>query len=254
MKFQTNFNPLLLLSTISLLAQFIAPVPVQAETCLPGRCVYLPVVSQPPFLVVWHDPPVLSGRTTLSYSSYIHNNSPFALKDIVLLVEEYGDAFSPPFTSTYTVTLSQRPEIAISVLDTNEIAKFTFVTSQFMHVTPVVNLNALTWAIAPTTESKPLSVTSVLTKTFTDTNGKLATRAIFAFRNSYAQKMRNAEIAAWFIDSSRQSSCTFLVCYGRDQVQTLLPGENYTFTTEWQGTGYIPIEAIRVSAHGVISP
>ena len=240
------------LMAVSLITQSALPAAAKAPDCPPRRCVFLPAVSRPPFLIVLHKPPDELGNGALSVLSYIHNTSPLALKEIVLRVERI-DAIGQ--VAVVTQPLGSF-EAGASVLGADQIILFGIRTSRIEALYPIitVNVSAITWTVALPTENMPISVSSMMTKTFLTHDGRVGTESTFIFRNQYSQTLRDVELALWFIDNTGPPICPFLLCSDRRNVQTLLPSELYTLTTQWEGGGYIPLEAIRVSAHGVISP
>ncbi len=235
-----------LLTSLLLIAQCAIPIPIRAADCALDKCIYLPSVVRPPYLIVWYDPPIIV-NSTLLYFTYIQNTSPVALKDIILKMERYDDTQNP-FSETYTRTLFASS--GVSVLPPGEYVPFYLITTQVNFQTPVLSLSAPTWTVASATENLPVSVTNVFTAAVLAS----LTSVTITIRNPYSQTLRNTEVSGWFIDQSGQSSCNVRQCYGRGTVPFLYPGELYTFTTSWSGTGYIPREVIQVSAHGVISP
>jgi hypothetical protein len=242
----------------SLVIQATFSVGAQALVCTPGRCNYLPSIARPPYLPVSYLNTSVGPRGQVDFLSYIENTSPFALTNIVLHVEltYLPDPIYPMgYTFVYTKRVSEF-QVRGPVLGPGEytlVATGASKTNINAEV-PLLNLSVLTWTVALTSENQPISVTSIFTTPFVDPNGQLLTKLTYTLKNPYPYTLRDVEAALWFIDNSGQSTCVFIACGGRTVLATLNPSELFTYTEEWRGTGYIPMETIRVSAHGVISP
>jgi hypothetical protein len=248
MKLTSPNRVLGILVLAALLTQCIFPRPVHADNCSSKVCVYLPAIVRPPYLIAVVGLPFTIAKVDYAYPAYIENMSSKALKDIVLQVNRYKNTDSSPF-QTFTVSLNAI-EPSIYVLSAGDYAYFSMAWYDRIFPTPTMQLNALTWTVASAAENQPISVTGILTQFRTP----YVTQVTVTVQNNYSESLKPVEISVWYLDMTGQSSCMAHMCYDRKYVPQLQAGEPYTFVAYWYGSGYIPIDAIQVFAHGVISP
>ena len=234
-----------LLFAIALISQSLRPT--IALACVPGQCVYLPQVSRPPYLTILSK---VGPQSKLGFeiSGYMMNTTGTALKNIVVVTLFQTSGGAPPFS--YTQTFFGNTGYRSSSLAPDEIYKFGYNGCCFSF--PLVTMTAISWTVALTKENQPLDIASISTTPADNGAGYSYTIVEIAARNLLSETLLDSHVTIWAIDESESSKCKFLDCYVRKYGLTFLPGELQTITVDFPGS--VPLSAIRVAAHGVISP